>query len=299
MKGLQTALLAALALAPLTACGTLVPGKHLLSTDTRVNDPTKPDFGQSSEGRAEANIIANIRCEIQNGIYAASQIKHDGKYNVPYLYSTWGTQVTLNLTWEEQSSFTPGISIKRPLSNSQSKAIGVGGSASAHATRKETVTFLFANADLYASARDWLDKSKTLPDCKGRETGTMIDSDLKIADFIVDKATLASTGISSTNDPSEPPFSTFQEDITFVGAYGFDFTPTWTLTRFSANGDGKLVGAIRTTTGDVLITLGPLAPDPANPGHYLHKLGELAQAQHIAAIGGGATAGQIKSQSRQ
>jgi hypothetical protein len=283
----------------LTSCGLYVPNKHLLRADSRYTDPSNRESYQNTEGRAEANIIANLRCEIANGIYVASAIRHDGQNNTSYLRESWGTQVTLKLTWDEQSSISPGLSFIHPKANSQSRAIGLGGSASAHATRLETVTFLFENKALYEAEVKWLQNKQDNPngllrDCSKRETGTMIDSDLKIAEFIIDKATVASTGIATTDEPNNAPFSTFQEDITFVGAYGGDFTPTWTLTRFTANTSGKLIAGTRTVTGDVLITLGPLAQD--EKGNFLHKLGDLPSAQHTAAFAGGATASQVVSQ---
>jgi len=285
----------------LPACAMYVPSKHLFRADRIFPDPTNQETYQSTEGRAEANIVGNLRCEIQNGIYLASAITHEGKSNAAYLRQSWGTQVTLKLTWDEQSSFSPGLSLIHPKPNSQSRIIGFGGSASAHATRVETVTFLFENSALYNDEVKWLQNrldnpGGSLNDCSRRETGTMINSDLRISDFIVDKATIASVGIATTDQPNNAPFSTFQEDITFVGAFSANFTPTWKLTRFAANSTGNLIAGTRTVTGEVIITLGPLATD--EKGRYLHKLGELPSAQHIAAFGSSAIASQVISQGR-
>jgi hypothetical protein len=302
MGRIRTAASISLLASLVSACGTYVPAKHLLKVDLRFGPETSL-AGESSEGRAEADIVSSIRCEIQKGVYETSVMTPGGKNYVSYMKDGWGTQVTLKLIWDEQSSGSPGLSFIHPFSGMQSRTIGVGGSASAHATRVETVTFLFENPDLYRDEMTWVqningDNPSHAPhDCKSLDTGTMIHSDLKIDDFIVDKATIASTGIVSTNDPSEPPFSVFQEELTFVGAYSGNITPTWKLTRFANNTSGNLVGATRTTTGDVLITLGPLVPDPKHPGQFSHKLSDQAQAQHTAAFGGGATASQITSQS--
>jgi hypothetical protein len=194
----------------------------------------------------------------------------------------------------------PGFSFVRPRLASQSTSIGVGGSATAHSTRVETITFLFENAELLNDAKTWLSSPENttgtaLRDCAKRETGLQIRSDLKIADFVVDKATLASTGIASTDDPSKAPFSTFQEDLTFVATYSANLTPTWKLTRFTANTSGNFLAATRTTVGDVLITLGRLAQDPDTKA-YLHRLSEPAASQHTAGIIGAAVATQTNSQ---
>lgn len=283
----------------LSACGMYTPSKNLLRSDRLYSEPTGQEFGQLEEGRAEANIVGNIRCEIANGLYRASLVRHEGKNNIGYLTTTWGTQVTLKLTWDETSGVSPSLSFIHPRANMQSFSIGPGGSVTAHATRVETVTFLFENADLLKGVQAYLDnpenKDRLLPDCASRETGTMIESDLKIGDFIVDKATIASTGIASTNEASQPPFTTFQEELTFVGAFSGTLTPTWKLTRFTADTSGNLLSAGRTTTGDVLITLGSLATD--KDGKLLHRLGEPSASQHTAVIIGGAAASQLNSQS--
>jgi hypothetical protein len=304
MARIQRTLAVILCCAASSGCGTYVPDKNLLHADTKVTQPEKPDYGQSFEGRTEANIVGNIRCEIENGIYLASLIRDGGENNVPYLSASWATQVTLKLAWDETSSVTPGFSFIHPMSKMQSTAIGPGGSASAHATRVETVTFIFENAALVQAANEYrnaaANPTRALPDCSQRQTGTMINSDLKITDFIIDKATLASTGITTTGKPSDPTFSTFEEDLTFVGACSGNLTPSWKLTRFTANTSGNFLAATRTTTGDVLITLGPLklTPDPNNPGSFIRSLGEPAASQHTASFQGGATATQVNSQTR-
>lgn len=238
----------------------------------------------------EANLVGNIRCEVQNAIYEVDKL---GK--APYLGTTWGTQITLKLTWDELSGLSPTLSFINPMSAMQSFSLGIGGSATAHATRLETVTFLFENRALLAAAK--LNRMKGVnQDCSQRERGIMIDSDLRIGEFIYDKATLAATSVATTVDPSKPQFSTFQEDLTFVGSFGGNITPTWKLTRISSGTSGNLVSATRTTTGDILITLGSLATD--NEGNLLPQLGEPSASQHTAGLIGGAVASQVNSQSR-
>src|ERR1700742_1980455 len=118
-----------------SACGTYVPSKDLMHSDNRISNPSSEEFGQSDEGRAEADLVGNIRCEIENGIYLASEVRHNRQNNVPYLATSWGTQVTLKLTWDEMSGLAPGLSFIHSLSGMQSRAIGIGGAVPAHATR--------------------------------------------------------------------------------------------------------------------------------------------------------------------
>ena len=157
------------------------------------------------------------------------------------------------------------------------------------------MTFLYENRQLLAAAR-LNARNGVVEDCSRREDGIMIDSDLRIGDFIYDKATLAATEVETTVAVTNPQFSTFQEDITFVGAIGGNVTPSWRFTRVSANTAGTFASATRTTTGDVLVTLGALAKD--KDGNLLPMLAQQSAAQHDAGVIGGSVATQVNSQSR-
>jgi hypothetical protein len=141
--------------------------------------------------------------------------------------------------------------------------------------------------------------------CKTTQTGVMIDSDLKIWDFIYDKAVIASNlnasayapiqekdgmklvdgkkvpvfkTVGYTRHPSWPLYNTFTENITFTATLGGTITPTWKLARVSANTSGSLLSATRTNTNQLTITMGPIqtqasATTPA-------KLTAGAQTQH-------------------
>lgn len=206
-------------------CGTHVP----LTDPLRANSLDENNY--SREGRIEQNLVGNIRCEIQNAVYEADKLG-----SMPYLGTTWGTQVTLKLTWDEMSGLAPSVSIINPLAMMQSFAVSLGASATAHATRLETITFLFENRGLLAAA-----KRMGRQDCSKRETGIMIESDLRIEEFIYDKATVAATAVATTVDRGRPQFSTFQEDLTFVATLSGNVTPVWKLTRVSANTSGNLI----------------------------------------------------------
>jgi hypothetical protein len=269
-----------LVLGLLCGCGTYVPLKDPL----HPSDDLVPGTQLTREGAVEQNLVGNIRCEVQNAIYKANTLG-----SMPYLGTTWGTQITLKLTWDEMSSVAPSVSFIDPRAMMQSFMTSLGVSATAHATRLETITFLWENRELLDAAKKY-----GLQDCSKRETGTMIESNLRIDEFIYDKASIAKTGVASTIDPALPQFTTLQEDITFVATYGGNVTPTWKLTRISADTSGNLASATRSTTGDILITLGALATDTT--GNLLPQLGEPAASQHTAAIIGSSVASQNKSQ---
>jgi hypothetical protein len=184
----------------------------------------------------------------------------------------WGTAVTLTLTFEDQSALNPGVSLMTPFENSvktfpvggnvtspQSFSLGLGVAGTANATRTETIQFTYPNQDLLS----WADKQfKSDPEtCEKTNKGIAIASNLKIDDFIYDKASIASLG----NDigkvsPDSPPFNTFQEQITFVASYGGNVTPTWKFARISADPTGTLLTATRTNTDSLTITLGDVTP---------------------------------------
>ena len=69
----------------LCGCGLYVPQKDPLTKNDR------DAYGMSHQGKIESNIIANIRCEVTNGLYQAYK---SGK--VPWI-DKWGTSISLNL----------------------------------------------------------------------------------------------------------------------------------------------------------------------------------------------------------
>src|ERR1700742_2837049 len=77
----------------LCGCGLYVPQK-----DPLVENTTDPRNQMSRRGKIESDIIANIRCEVTNGLYRAYR-----SGQVPWI-AGWGTSVSLNLTWEDTSS---------------------------------------------------------------------------------------------------------------------------------------------------------------------------------------------------
>ena len=128
--------------------------------------------------------------------------------------------------------------------------------------------------------------------------GTAITSNLEIDQFIFDKATIAATGeATSHTDLKEPIYSAFQEEITFVATYGVSITPTWKLTRLTANSSGTFLSASRSHTSNLIITLGPV-DKAASKKKGPTKLSSDAASQHTAALIGGQTASAIISQSR-
>lgn len=289
----------------LAGCGLYVPAKTFESEAPSSESPYT-----SPQGDYENKIVAHLVCEVSNGIYAAAT-----NFDLPWLKSKkWGTAITLTITAEDQSGFNPGISLIQPFANkvftfpggnvtsSQSFNLGVGGSASANATRTETIQFTIVNSKLFDGGKSHASKPSA---CTPFEGGAMIDGDLKIREFIYDKAVVAywnnanpgptkkSGNIASI--PKWPLFNTFTESINFVATLSGNVTPSWKLARFSNNtGAGTLLSAQRTYTNSVIITIGPLGAEPSETAAA--SLSQGAQSQHNAQVQGGATATAIHGQ---
>ena len=218
---------------------------------------------------------------------------------------------------DEQSSLNPGVALTEPFHNayniaagpsslpltpqalaqpsiasvSQNWGLGIGVSASMHSTRAETIQFAYANSILLKSAHKEFDPTPSAQACNDAMNGVLIESDLKIADFIYDKAVIASAGNDASVNPTWAPFGTFQDQITFTTAFSGGVTPTWKFARASVNPSSPLVGATRNEVNTLIITLGPLdLSTPPSPTSPLQLRGGAA-AQHQAAQIGVATSG--------
>lgn len=277
-------LAAVLPLMLLPACGLQVPDKDPLST----ND-IRADNGMSRQGIIESNIIANVRCEVTRGLYNA--VTTGG---VPWI-SEWGTSISLNLTWEESTAANAGLLHTTPIGGADVFSIGGGLSGSARATRNESVTMTLENRELINDAI-LNSRRKQGHDCSGLETGVTVSSNLKIDEFIYDKATIAVGGVGQTRSNRYPQFSNFQETLTFVVSVGGSVTPSWKFVRLTVNPAGPTLGVARTNTSQIIITLGPLAK-PGRPAGSV-ELATQAAVQHDAAVWGAATAAAIRGQAR-
>jgi hypothetical protein len=318
-------------------CGLSVPEKYVLTPD-RLDQSTN----LSSGGNYEDMIIQHIYCEIAVGLkkaYVQVKTPESNKQVQLNWLSDWGTAITLAITAEDQSGLNPGLSLTMPFENRvftfptggnvtspQSFNFGIGGSASTSATRSETIQFTYTNEGLLQEAEYLLKEQpnfdKEQPDyddaCKFLQSGVMIDSDLKIWEFIYDKAVIAAQGNAAAwvhdtgkvqvpvldkcgkpvpdcsgnstmkwvykphrnfnKHPSWPLYNTFTENITFTATFGGNVTPTWKLARLSVNGSGTLLSATRTNTNQLTITMGPIGTQPS--AMAAAQLKQNAQTQH-------------------
>jgi len=256
-------LLGAIPLTALSGCGLFTPEKYLLSGDN-------PDDRGSPGGRFEHTIVQHIQCELRVGLWNASQLPNSGWLR------TYGGLVTLKLTVQDQSALSPNAAFLTPfgLKGVDSFSLGIGGSGSANATRTETMSYNYNNGELWKEAVK--DVRAGITDCQGFQQGVFISSDLKIGQFIYDKAVVA-----GASGPEAKPFSALQFEISFLASFSGNVTPTWKFTRTTVNGSGNLLSATRSDTNDVTITLGPLNND--------------TKALHNAALIGSATGTSVNS----
>jgi hypothetical protein len=272
--------------ATVSACGTYTPDKDPFQSDAEADNHV------TSQGAYETAITNHVACEIGEGLEEAEKLE------LPWL-TKWGTTVTQTITVEDQTGLSPGISTIKPLQNgffpfsaanggnvtiAQSFSFNLGGTASANALRTETIQYTFIN-------RDILSFYKKNHGCKESTHGVMIDGDLKIREFIYDKALIAFSSNLQLLPPKNilasqiAPFNVFTEEITFIASYGASATPTWHLARFSANSSSNFLVSQRTNTNDLIITLGPIKCPSAPSPHGLPPSPASPQSQPCPRIG--------------
>jgi hypothetical protein len=221
---------------------------------------------KGQEKAFENVIINNVKCEIRNGVYDAGRILQTSGPN-PGNDISWllqqGALVTLKLVVDQKTSLNPGISYAQGVF-----AGGLGTGNSADGTRTEIVAFTYSFYDLMHEKG----VEKYLGKPCDNENGVLIQSDLKIRDFIVNKVFLAKVpgSVVIEDVPGRPsrkvadPFSTFSDQITFVVTYGVNGTPTWKFTRITVNPNSPLISLSQTRTQDLTIAIGKTTPATAN-----------------------------------
>ncbi|WP_156467458.1 hypothetical protein [Methylobacterium sp. Leaf102] len=231
----------------LASCGLAVPN---------MQEPyeSEIDGRRYSEKDFENLIINNIKCELHYGVQnTLAFFKNEN--NIQWIKS-WGAVVNLKITVDEQSTLGPSVGLTPIFSPFSLTAAATG---SAHTTRAETIAFSY-------SFKDLLSEGPITPPCD-HEKGILIQSDLKIAEFIFNKAWIATVPGSVSEEslkhsklPISSPYSVFSEELTFVATYSSRISPMWTFTRVNFDKGGDFFSASRTKTHDLTITLGPTKP---------------------------------------
>jgi hypothetical protein len=257
--------------APVGGCGLFVPTMQ----DFYEKTPLTPD-----EMNFENVVINSVKCQIHLGVQKTLDYFQDDP-GITWLKS-WGATVNLKLSADEKSSLGPTVSVTPPGVFS----LGASLTGSVDATRAETIEFTYAFQDLLQEPR--------IQDRCSQTDGILIRSDLKIDEFIFNKAFIATVpGTTLPKKPKASPYSVFSDDITFVASYSGDITPTWKFLRVTVDPTGMFASASRIKTDTLTITLGPATP--ATKGRPA-QVSEGARNIHYSSILGHAVANAIQSQ---
>jgi hypothetical protein len=270
------------------ACGVLAAS--LILSGCGMTVPKMEDLSQKvPEGLEENTIVNQVKCEIHLGVQEALANPMPNGNPIKWL-NDWASKVSMTLTVDEKGALAPGLTFTSPFQESAEMfSMDVGASASAEATRKETIQFTYAFADLLHEG-----------DIKGpcsNEGGVLIHSDLKISEFIMNKmmvAQIPGSVVAGVPPPPYvgPPYSTFSDQVTFVVAVSANATPSFKLVRFAVNSKASLLSGSRTKTQDILITLAQRdKPATANTPATLTQEGQDA---HNAQLIGQAIANSLR-----
>jgi hypothetical protein len=218
----------------------------------------QPEFIQ------EVELIQLIKCELHYGAQLALEAFPGpgkggvGGYGVEWL-KDWEAKVSLKVTVDEQQGLSPGVTYKEPLSNAltffggtvaQNFSLSGGLSVSSKATKVETIGFSYTFADLLSDGRI------SDGECKHAIQNKIVVNDLKIGEFILNKAYVANHTDAVVQNGTDAPYSAFSYESTFIVTYGGNITPVWNLIHITANSNSPLYLATRSKSHNLSITLG-------------------------------------------
>ncbi len=176
---------------------------------------------------------------------------------------TWGAQVTLTLTVDESTKFTPGLGFNEL---DKSFSFGLGGVLSSQAVRIDTYDSFYTVHDLATVYDEEKQICNNPPDNLGPRTTSspfFVYSDLGIRGWLPQAAATNNFIRSSRSALSGegPPLTSgsfasdaISYDIKFVIDTSIGATPTWILKRVSSQ---STLSLSRTRTHQLLVTLGP------------------------------------------
>ena len=283
-------LLAIAALSGLTAgCGLAVP---TISEPWDRDIPPDPhvlkDNTLPATGQIEFEIKKRIFCDLREAVRTAETINYEkggSTKQEDILPSDWGAYISLSLEVDDSSVLQPGVSFINPLANMQLRSYGFGANLASTATRIDKFDSFYTVKTLRAPIRD-------ISICNTKDPTTdpiiragyqpaqsspfILESDLGIRDWLVGAlyptrglpsdvpkgSGGAPAGAAGKGGGTKPDTVTLEEK--FIITTSGNFTPSWKLTRLSANtGSSPLFSTGRVRTHDVIITIGPQGSDTA------------------------------------
>jgi hypothetical protein len=258
-------------LACLSGCGTYLPD---------IVVPNEPNATAILINR----ILQHAKCELRDAVIEAhnTDLENAARYGQRRL--DWldkaTAKITIKLIAEEKGTLSPGVAFKQLLpsavtnfsnrtsvTTSQSTSVGLGGVLQADATRTENIDFS------YVIRSDFLEnqtKGFVPPRPCKQLGGIFLEADLKINDWLKGATLpfLISAAEPNAVDRTAPDVLTHEAN--FVAMANGNVTPSWTLVNVSANTANNLIAAGRTTTGDIIISLGQASK--VSQAHDIAKL---------------------------
>lgn len=225
----------------LGGCGTTLPVM-------RLNHATDEEFKDFVKG-----IASHVKCELTNAV----AMEYSPNNQKRAMLFTWAAKVALTIRALDKSTISPGVTANSPPSIF---TISAGANASASGTREMTMTYFLPFHELLEDKKIPVNQ-RQLKDCArvSQETGIRepIAGNLGIHQTL--KAAFETWDASRTLSEriKNGPFDTVTHHITFEIAAGGDATPTWKFVNVTANPKDPFISANRTTTDELLITVGP------------------------------------------
>lgn len=225
----------------LTGCGATLPVMRL----SHASDEEFKDFVKG--------VAAHVRCELANAV-AIEYSPTDPKRSMLY---KWAAKIALTIRALDKGTISPGVTADAAPNVFTFSA---GANASTSGTREMTMTYFLPFDELLQGKKIPVSQ-RILPNCDivSQETGIRepiagnlgIHQTLKSAFETWDGSRTLSERIKNG------PFETVTHHVTFEVVAGGDATPTWRFVNVTANPNAPFISANRTTTDELLITVGP------------------------------------------
>jgi hypothetical protein len=206
--------------------------------------PDIQEYGGRLEGqRFVQEILINITCELREAFTGLHE-----RYPKGTFIDDWGVQMTLSLSFDEKGTIAPGVSWVPGIGNNEF-TLGAGLDLSSAATRTNKINAYFLVSELQKARCSDVD----------RPNGAfLLQSNLKLSEWLFAAMNASERNAIKFNTTALAfKENVLQHQVKFTIATTAAVTPTWELTRFTANTSGDFFSASRTRTHDLLITMAP------------------------------------------
>jgi len=206
--------------------------------------PDIQEYGGRLEGqRFVQEILINITCELRDAFTGLHE-----RYPKGTFIDDWGVQMTLSLSFDEKGTIAPGVSWVPGIGNNEF-TLGAGLDLSSAATRTNKINAYFLVSEL---------QNARCSDGDRPNGAFLLQSNLKLSEWLFAAMNASERNAIKFNTTALAfKENVLQHQVKFTIATTAAVTPTWELTRFTANTSGDFFSASRTRTHDLLITMAP------------------------------------------